>query len=199
MAKIQYTVRFYRAHDMDIIFLALTRDFDVMRAIYSAATAFSHGQAFVIEIPPPETDSLPQMKYSYRHMLCLDRDKDSDLISLLERVRPGYRNSFLKNLLRLYLACPFNEHFFLSPGDMAVFEDRMQGIRQGRRTAKAGAKGKGGVKTAGDGNTPEPGSAPRAVKAREVQPNPVTESDAGEEAAPQGQDMEEIMDIFENL
>lgn len=138
MGKIRYTVRLYRLHDMDLITFIFTRKFDVMRAIYSSITAFAKGEVFVVEIPPSTGAELPQLRRVYTKALILDEEKDKKTIDMINRIQPGRRNNFFKNLLRIYLACPFSEDFFEKPSDVAWFEEKIKIFRTGRRVVKAG-------------------------------------------------------------
>lgn len=110
--KARYTVRLYRLHDLDLITFSATHEFNIMRAIYSALTAFSKGEVFVIDIPPRREHQLPDLKRVYIKALTLDSEKDAAAIQILEDIAPGYRNSFLKHLLRLYLCHPLSEEYF---------------------------------------------------------------------------------------
>lgn len=60
---------------------------------------------FHIPATPPEEDILPTLKNAQFH-LKLDDIEDADIIEYLSHIRKYYRNSFLKNLLRGYLAGP---------------------------------------------------------------------------------------------
>lgn len=141
MAKVRYLVRFYSSHDLDLVTFTLTHDFDIMRAMYSAVTAFSKGESFIIEVPPA-TGTLPEsLRRSYSRALSLDTEKDAEAIRMLDMVVPGKRNSFLKNLLRIYLMFPFSESFFESPEGFALCEKRLESCRKGRRAVRAGKTG----------------------------------------------------------
>lgn len=112
MAKIRYTIRLYRLHDLDLITFVETHEFNIISAIYSSLTAFAKGEAFVIEIPPRRQIQLPKLSRVYTKALVLDTEVDQEAIELLNKIGQGYRNNFLKNLLRLYLCNPLSEEFF---------------------------------------------------------------------------------------
>lgn len=140
MAQIRYPIRLYSIHDLDLVTFTLTHDFDILKAVYSSLTAFTKGEAFIIRIPPAVRE-LPELRRVYTKTLSLDTEKDAEAVELLNKIVPGKRNNFLKNLLRLYLAYPFSECFFSDPGDQEEFEKKMEGIRAGRRVVRAGKKG----------------------------------------------------------
>lgn len=137
MAKVRYTMRFYRAHDLDLITFIETHEFNIMHAVYSALNAFVGGDVFVIEIPP-ERHAVGEYQRVYNRALILDSDRDAEAVALLSTVMPGYRNSFLKNLLRLYLCCPFSEEYFLDREGAEKALAMTSVFRKGRRTAQAG-------------------------------------------------------------
>lgn len=138
MSKIRYTIRLYRLHDLDLITFIMTHEFDIMHAIYSSVTAFAKGEAFLISIPPITTSEMPQLRRVYTKTLILDTEKDSSTISMLDRISPGKRNNFFKNLLRLYLMYPFSECFFNSSEDLQYFEEKLKVFRTGQREVRAG-------------------------------------------------------------
>ena len=138
MSKIRYTIRLYRLHDLDLITFIMTHEFDIMHAIYSSVTAFAKGEAFLISIPPITTSEMPQLRRVYTKTLILDTGKDALTISMLDRISPGKRNNFIKNLLRLYLMYPFSECFFNSPEDLQYFEEKLKVFRTGQREVRAG-------------------------------------------------------------
>lgn len=138
MSKIRYTIRLYRLHDLDLITFIMTHEFDIMHAIYSSVTAFAKGEVFLISIPSITTSEMTQLRRVYTKTLILDSEKDALTISMLDRVSPGKRNNFFKNLLRLYLMYPFSECFFNSPEDLQYFEEKLKVFRTGQREVRAG-------------------------------------------------------------
>lgn len=138
MSKKRYTIRLYRLHDLDLITFIMTHEFDIMHAIYSSVTAFAKGKVFLISIPPLTTTEMPQLRRVYTKTLILDTEKDELTISMLDRVSPGTRNNFFKNLLRLYLMYPFSECFFNSSEDLHFFEEKLKVFRTGQREVRAG-------------------------------------------------------------
>ena len=138
MSKIRYTIRLYRLHDLDLITFIMTHEFDIMHAIYSSVSAFAKGEAFLISIPAINNSEMPQLRRVYTKTLILDTEKDALTISMLNRISPGKRNNFIKNLLRLYLMYPFSESFFKSPEDLQYFEEKLKVFRTGQREVRAG-------------------------------------------------------------
>ena len=139
MAKVRYTMRFYRVHDLDIVTFIETHEFNISHAMYSALSAFSRGEVFVIRIPPRRKADLPQLRRVYSRALILDTEKDAKAISILSLIKPGYRNSFLKNLLRQYLCFPLSEEFLDDQDTVSYFDELFSVFRENKRTADAGS------------------------------------------------------------
>ena len=57
---------------------------------------------------------------------------------MIDRIQPGKRNNFFKNLLRLYLMYPFSECFFERREDLQYFEEKLKVFRVGQREVRAG-------------------------------------------------------------
>ena len=130
------TIKIHSPHDLDLCSFIETHEFDITKAIYCSLSALSKGEAFVTMLPPLRPEKKLRKKTIIKQLI-LDEKKDKAIIELLEKIAPGYRNSFIKNVLRLYLAAPFTEEFFLNPDDYSEMMDKLQGIRQGRRITKA--------------------------------------------------------------
>lgn len=139
MAKVRYTMRFYRVHDLDIVTFIETHEFNISHAMYSALSAFSRGDVFVIRVPPRRKADLPQLRRVYSRALILDTEKDAEAISILSLIKPGYRNSFLKNLLRQYLCFPLSEEFLDDQETVSYFDDLFSVFRKDKRIAEAGS------------------------------------------------------------
>lgn len=206
MAKIRYTVRFYYNHDIDLITFIMAHEFDVMRAIYSAVTAFAKGEAFIIQIPPSTGAMDPIKRRIYTKALVLDQTKDIEAIKMIEMIKPGRRNNFFKNILRIYLLYPFSEEFFIDPDDTSWFENKLEAFRTGRKIVKAGKTRKTNRRL--DANTqadPELSSAPVIPRAEPHPVTPVSQQDP-EDLEPDKQtdasneeDADAIMSLFDSL
>ena len=138
MGKIRYTIRLYRIHDLDLITFVEQHEFNIAKAIYSSLSAFSKGDHFIIEIPPKRKAQLPDLKRVYRKPIYLDEEKDKAAIELLDKIQKGYRNNFLKNLLRLYLCTPVSVSFLNDENDEAYFYKLFEIFKENKRIAKAG-------------------------------------------------------------
>ncbi|MBQ6391873.1 MAG: hypothetical protein IJH60_00010 [Eubacterium sp.] len=103
-----YNVRLYVTHDMDLVSLYL-RGYHLSLAIHEALTALCEGRVFRYRLtdndgPEKNGDRVISLKVRF--------DRESEAVSLLERLPPRNKNMFLKNVLRLYLLRPYES--FLS-------------------------------------------------------------------------------------
>lgn len=136
MEKKKVLLRLYNPHDIDLISLMVRHQMDIIKAVYCAVTAFANKESFVIRIPPLRECTLESKRVYSKH-LTLDLEKDQTVIQLLDRIEPGYRNNFLKNILRLYLIYPATETFFIDSENLELFETHYQTLMQGKRCVDA--------------------------------------------------------------
>lgn len=134
----RYQIRMYKPHDLDLMELVARHRFCLQKAAYCCLAAFVEGKHFVIRIPELREEPLPAKKvYARTLRLSGEKEKDREIIRLLNHITPGYRNNFIKNLLRLYLMCPATGQFFRDPKDLAAFAERYQCLRKGKPLADA--------------------------------------------------------------
>lgn len=129
-----YQIQLYTAHDLDLITFKNVYMVNTSKAIYCALKAFTRGEVFVIK-PPEKRESYSAHRRKYRCTLRLDVDKDKEEIELLSKVSRGYRNNFLKNLLRLYIRTPLTELFLNNKEDYLFFLDKFNVFKKGLRQA----------------------------------------------------------------
>lgn len=101
------TVRLYKLHDYDLIFLYKNLRFPVKDAMKKALENFVRNEPCFFDYPIANvrTDGLAKLSNAQLHIK-LDENKDTDIIYFLGKLKKNYRNSFLKNLLRGYMAGP---------------------------------------------------------------------------------------------
>ena len=136
MTVIKVRLRLYLPHDMDLISLMITHEMDIVKAMYCAISAFVKHDSFAIKIPPLRKVEMKK-QHVYHLNLTLDPERDKDVIELLECIEPGYRNNFLKNILRLYLFCPATESFLSDSQKMKALQDDFKIFTVGKRFADA--------------------------------------------------------------
>lgn len=138
MGKVKYRIRLYRVHDLDLITFIETHEFNLTKGVYCALTAFSHSDFFIINIPPKREKNLEIKKRVYSKQLSLDEEKDAKAIEIMNKIAPGYRNNFLKNLLRQYLCTPISETFLNDELDSQFFYSKFEIFKTGKRRANSG-------------------------------------------------------------
>ena len=98
------TIRLYKLHDYDLIYLYKNLRFPIKTAMYKALKAYVKKEPFKLKFPIdiPKEDQLVKIKNAQFH-LKLDEIEDWEEIAYLKELKDYYRNSFLKNLLRYHL------------------------------------------------------------------------------------------------
>lgn len=130
-------IRLYRAHDLDLISLMEEYEFNFTKALYCAITAFVNGETFVVKDLELRYTPKSYKKKSILRVLTLNEEKDKKAILFLEGIEKGYRNSFLKNLLRLYLCRPIASAYFGSDKDAMEAEAMCEIFKEHRKVARA--------------------------------------------------------------
>lgn len=99
------TMRLHRQHDMDLIHLYRIPGFSFQKEMKQALVNFAEGQAYSIQIPEeePETGYVPSC---VRVHFLLDKTKPQEkkALDILNEIKTGYRNSFLKSVFRANLS-----------------------------------------------------------------------------------------------
>lgn len=137
-----YTISMYKVHDLDLITYMMSYEFNIAHAAYCALKAFAKHDLFIIKTPPraPVTIQMDDIKHVYRKTMTLYEDRDPEVIELLDMIKNGYKNNFIKNILRQYLCIPLTPSFLRDPQDMDVFSEYFHIFREGKREAAAGLK-----------------------------------------------------------
>lgn len=100
MGSKRIPIRLYRQHDMDLIVLYLNKEFGFIKALRRALHCYGK-ESFLFMAPNLEEFGKDrEIKYAYRMELKLNEEKDADIIELLNRVKPLYRNAFIKSVMR---------------------------------------------------------------------------------------------------
>ena len=101
------TVRLYKLHDYDLIYLYKNLQFPVRDAMKKALIAYVRNEPVFFDYPVNKVndDNLVDIKNVQFH-LKLNETDEADVIEYLKGLKRFYRNSFLKNLLRGYLVGP---------------------------------------------------------------------------------------------
>ena len=61
MGKKKYPFRLYGRHDLELISLMSTREFNITKAVYCSLTAFCNGDIFRIKLPPERMNGVKEI------------------------------------------------------------------------------------------------------------------------------------------
>lgn len=140
--KTGVTIRLYARHDPDLITFYEVHQFNIVKAVYCCLAAYCKKEVFVIALPPLRDYQQISFKANrYRWTLYLDNKKDAAMIEAIQKIKKGYRNNFLKNLLRIYLSNPVSAIFAMDAQGAGELYDSVQYLRAGKRVADAGRIG----------------------------------------------------------
>ncbi len=101
------TVRLYRQTDLDLIGLCCADGMSVSKELKKCLVAFVRGVPYSINLKPIDVSAQIVTKKSVTLQFYLENKTHSDVINWLKTIRPRQRNSFLRNLLRSSLPCPY--------------------------------------------------------------------------------------------
>ena len=107
MGSKRIPIRLYRQHDMDLIVLYLNKDFGFNKALRRALHCYGKEPFLFMSPNLEEFGKEREIKYAYRMELKLNEEKDADIIELLNRVKPLYRNAFIKSVMRGSMIGPY--------------------------------------------------------------------------------------------
>ena len=106
-------VRLYYAHDLDLISLAEV-GFPMTEVLRNVLAAYARKRRFLIQIP--ELPVRPDDWYARHKSWMIDlRIEDPLILKMLGEIKPKYRNSFIKGVLRCYLCHPYAPNYFNDP------------------------------------------------------------------------------------
>lgn len=94
-------VRLYRQHDLDLIALHKNKDFCLTTAIRKSLDAYVNKKQ--LSILAPNSILEEKVPRQIQIIVRFDDHKDAKAIEWIKTIKSGYRNSFIKNLLRGYL------------------------------------------------------------------------------------------------
>ena len=148
-------VKLYSYHDMDLVGLYKTGKISFPETTRQILNSYANKEVYKVKVLKTNEERLAKYpkdsfrKYYHYHVM-LDKKSDADAIALLKKITPGYRNNFIKVVLRQYLCGVFLPEYFVD-GDSGFFNEmsrRFQGdrdekeIHQMKRGSNSGAKKK---------------------------------------------------------
>ena len=101
-------VKLYSYHDMDLVGLYKTGKIVFPETTRQILNSYAKKEVYRVKLLDTNYKRLARYpsdsyrKYYHYHVV-LDEEKDADAIDLLNHITPGYRNNFIKVLLRQYL------------------------------------------------------------------------------------------------
>lgn len=104
------TIRCYKKQDYDLLTLYQDPNFNLTKAIRMAVHAYANGESVMIAIPP-YSGEIEIPKVLQFHVAFTEEDDGEEVIQLLKNVQSGFRNNFIKNLVRSYLIGMRGEYY----------------------------------------------------------------------------------------
>lgn len=132
-------VKLYSYHDMDLVSLYKTGQVSFPETTRQILNSYANKEAYKVRLLETNTKRLSRYpsdsyrKYYHYHVV-LDEKDDGDAVRLLKHITPGYRNNFIKAILRQYLCGAFIADYSID-GDTKFFDEmsrRFQGDREER-------------------------------------------------------------------
>ena len=127
--KYRLPIRLYRQHDLDLIALFLQTETFLPSFAKGCIKMFAAGKKeyFIM----PKIESIPndsQIHNHYQMTLYFDTIEDVRAIALLESIRDGYKNGFVKNVIRSYMYGGYCAHYFNDPRQIEDYYKMMNSL-----------------------------------------------------------------------
>ena len=132
-------IKLYSYHDLDLVSLYKTGRIAFPETTRQVLNSYARKEVYKVR-PLPLNENraakYPQKMYRkfYHYHVDLDNKEDADAIRLMRTITDGYRNNFIKSVLRQYLCGIFTEEY--SKEDDARFFNEMSRRIQGDRDEK---------------------------------------------------------------
>ena len=129
-------IKLYSYHDLDLVSLYKTGRIAFPETTRQVLNSYARKEVYKVR-PLPLNENraakYPQKMYRkfYHYHVDLDSKEDADAIRLMRTITAGYRNNFIKSVLRQYLCGIFTEEYS-KKGDARFFNEmsrRIQGDR----------------------------------------------------------------------
>ena len=101
MVDLKIRIRLYHYHDLDLVSLYREGRISIPKAVKLTLNAFARKRYVRLETVDKKCEKIAKPVYMFN--IILDEKKDKDAIDLLNKIDKGYRNNFIKQLLRVYL------------------------------------------------------------------------------------------------
>ena len=134
MKKIE--VKLYYYHDIDLVSIYRSADISFPDATTKALKAYAEGKAFKIKVGEKKEKRTHEIyKKCFHYYIALNEEKDKEIIELLNNITFGYRNNFIKTVLRHYLGCELSAEY-LTNNDQAFLDRRAEILAAGKETVE---------------------------------------------------------------
>ena len=134
MKKIE--VKLYYYHDIDLVSIYRSADISFPDATKKALKAYAEGKAFKIKVGEKKEKKTHEIyKKCFHYYIALNEEKDKEIIELLNNITFGYRNNFIKTVLRHYLGCELSAEY-LTNNDQAFLDRRTEILAAGKETVE---------------------------------------------------------------
>ena len=118
-------IRLYHYHDLDLVSLYREGRISIPKAVKFTLNAFARKRYVRLETVDKKCEKIAKPVYMFN--IILDEKKDKDAIDLLNKIDKGYRNNFIKQLLRVYL-CFVLPGCYTAQENLGYFSEREKGI-----------------------------------------------------------------------
>lgn len=110
------TIRLYKKQDLDLISLYQCPNFSLPQTIRTVVNACAVNEPIFIDLPNTvELTPLSQLQQCLQFHIIFSEEKDGEqTIRFLKNILPGYRNNFIKNLIRCYLSGMQMSYYFVN-------------------------------------------------------------------------------------
>lgn len=145
-------VKLYNYHDLDLVCLYRYGQLDFRQAIRMVLNAYGRQYYFRLSAGPPVLEKA--IRNSYTILVPLDEKQDIDALQVIRRISLGYRNNFVKTVLRGYLGLYVPEDFLNSKSEATYFLARSDGVCKDRKAVICPRGPSGHKKRSAEGSTP---------------------------------------------
>lgn len=128
-------VKLYYYHDLDLIGLFKTGMLPFAATAKAALRAYARKES--LHLTGGEALHGYKVRRYYRFNLFLVEEEDDEIIQLLQKIKDGYRNNFIKTVLRFYICAQIPEEY-VETGEMHYFLERMDTVAGMRKSVKIG-------------------------------------------------------------
>ena len=136
MFDLKIRIRLYHYHDLDLVSLYREGRLSIPKAVKYSLNAFAEKRYVRLETNNKKCEKIARPVYTFN--IILNEKKDKKAIELLDKIDKGFRNNFMKQLLRVYLGFALPE-CYMTAENLVYFSERENEIFKERKTVPAPA------------------------------------------------------------